>query len=76
MTALRRLLNSYAKSPLAPIWTLQQLWESLKLLLLLVSNLVALLANLLILPLVFILDIVIITYEGFVAIKKTLLRRF
>ena len=76
MTALRRLLNNYGKSPLIPTLTLQHSWEFLGLLRLLVSNLAALCLNLLIAPLVFTLDIASIIFAVFVGIRKTLSRRF
>ncbi len=71
MKALRNLLNTYAMSPLLPTMSLQHVWEFLCLLRLLVSNLAALCLNLLILPLVFILDIVTIMFGVFVATRKT-----
>ena len=74
--ALRRLLNNYGRSLWIPTMSMQHAWESLCLLRLLASNLLALCLNLLTLPLVFILDIATITFAVFVAIRKILSRSF
>ncbi len=76
MTALRRLLNNCGKFLLIPMLSLQLFLKSLSLLRSLVSNLLVLCLSLLILPLAFILDIALIIFAGFEAIRKTLLRSF
>ena len=71
---LKQIWSDLKMSPLVPMLTSLTVWELLRHVRSLVLSLLALSASLLILPLAFMLDILVIIFVGFVEIKKILLR--